>query len=342
MIRPALLSTLLVASLAQAEDPQDHAQWLEQWQFDCNAPFAETPKSTEVSHGGFKYELKGGVVKLRRESPRPAGRPARLGAIAGIKELEPETQALLSDVLAKFEKADVDAILIGGDTAEEPEVLQSIYAFLVANTKRPLLTVIGNTERAGAHNYAVSKAREGHPNLINMGLTRRLDGEGFDVVSLSGYHDKRYLHLNGGCLYTDKAIDEVAQAAKASDDPVVFLTHGPPKQSGKPALDFVPGAGNVGDPAITKLIKDAKIPFGVFGHILEAAGHGTDLAGKVLPEKKAHPALYVNQGSCNPLPWKLNDGTTSYGLAAILTVQGKSGSYEIIRAAKPKPAATGD
>jgi hypothetical protein len=44
----------------------------------------------------------------------------------------------------------------------------------------------------------------------------------------------------------------------------------------------------------------------------------------------------VNQGSANPLPWKLNDGTTSYGLAALLTIDGKKASYEILRGAKPK------
>jgi hypothetical protein len=43
----------------------------------------------------------------------------------------------------------------------------------------------------------------------------------------------------------------------------------------------------------------------------------------------------VNQGSANPLPWKLNDGTTSYGLAALLTIEGGRGAYEVLRGSKP-------
>src|SRR5207244_6981531 len=157
------------------------------------------------------------------------------------------------------------------------------------------------------------------------------------LVSLSGYHDKTYLHLSGGCIYTEQALTDAQSAIRAADDPVVMLVHGPPKQSGKQALDYVPGAGNVGDQKLTDLIKQLKVPFGTFGHILEAGGHGTDLAGKPLPPKKLHPALYVNQGSANPLIWKMNDGTTAYGLAAILTVDGKKASYEVLKAPKPPP-----
>ena len=50
-----------------------------------------------------------------------------------------------------------------------------------------------------------------------------------------------------------------------------------------------------------------------------------------LPQKKPFPALYVNQGSANPLVWKMNDGTSAYGLAAILTINGKQASYEVLK-----------
>jgi hypothetical protein len=94
----------------------------------------------------------------------------------------------------------------------------------------------------------------------------------------------------------------------------------------------------VGDPKLADLLKRMKVPFGVFGHILEAGGHATDLGGKPLAQKKLFPALYVDQGSANPLIWKMNDGTTAYGLAAILTVDGKQASYEVLKAPKPPPA----
>ena len=337
MKRLALAIAAGLARVASAEDLADWAAWEEAYQFDCNAPFAGVAKPEVKTGGGFVYEFAGGTIKVRREKPRKE-KAAKLGVIAGIKDLEPETQDALKKVLALFEAADVDALVIGGDTAEAPKDLDKIYGFLVETTKRPILTIAGNTERGGAHNYAVAKLRKaGSFHLINMGLSRRYDGEGVDLVSLAGYHDKRYLHLSGGCLYTDKAVGEAVSAAKAADDPVVLLSHGPPKQTGKQALDYVPQVGNVGDPALGELIKQGKIPFGVFGHILEAGGHASDLAGKLLPQKKLFGALYLNQGSVNPLIWKMNDGTTSYGLAAILTVQGKQASYEMIRLQKPPP-----
>ena len=337
-MKRAALMAVLIAHAAWAEDLADWATWEEAYQFDCNAPFGGVARPETKTLGGFVYEFAGGTVKVRRETPRKDAATAKIGVLAGIKDLEPETKDALTRVFAQFDAADVDVVIVGGDTSEAPDALDQIYGFLVEATKRPILTIAGNTERGGAHNYAIAKQRKaGQFHLINMGLTRRYDGEGVDVVSLSGYHDKRYLHLSGGCLYTQKAIADAAAAARASDDPVVLLVHGPPKQSGGQALDYVPQVGNVGDPAINALIKEAKIPFGVFGHILEAGGHATDLTGKVLQVKKPAKALYLNQGSVNPLPWKMNDGTTSYGLAAVLTVKGPLASYEVIKLPKPAP-----
>ena len=328
---------LLWPALALADAPKDFTSWEDAWQFDCNAPFDHYSPADSQDHEGFRYEHTGATVKVRRLAPR-AAKVAKLGLLAGIKDLEADTKAMLELFLADFDKADVDAIVVGGDTAEDPAVLEQVFAFLGGATKRPVLTIAGNTERAAALNYAVQKLRRaGAGNLVNMDVIRRYDGDGFDVVSIAGYHDKAYLHLTGGCIYQDKHLDQAEKAAAACDDPVVLLSHGPPKQKGQAAIDYVPGADNVGDQRLTDLITRAKIPFGVFGHILEAGARGTDLSGKVLPPKKPQPALYVNQGSANPLPWRLNDGTTSYGLAAILTIDGKRGSYEILRGAKPAP-----
>ncbi|MBK7858440.1 MAG: metallophosphoesterase [Archangiaceae bacterium] len=296
-----------------AEPPRDFAAYEDAYQFECNAPWVRVGSPLVTTHQGWQYEYGGASVKVRREGA-PAKGPVKLGLLAGIKDLEPETQRALQLFLAAFEKADVEAIIVGGDTAEQTEVLDQVYAWLPQQTRRPIVSIAGNTERAGAHNYAIAKARKaGAQQLVNMGLIRRYDGPGFDLVSLSGYHDKTYLHLSGGCIYSDQALTDAEAAIRAADDPVIMLVHGPPRQSGKQSLDFVPGAGNVGDPRLTELLKRNQVQFGTFGHILEAGGHGTDLSGKPLPAKKLHPALYVDQGSANPLPWKMNDGTTAHG-----------------------------
>lgn len=328
-----LCCALLCSSLALAED---FSAWEERYQFDCNGPFEHFSPADVKEREGWRFEHTGGTVKVRRVKPR-AGKKPVLGLLAGIKDLEPETKVMLDTFIAGFEKADVDAIVIGGDSSSEPDALDQILEYLGKATNRPLLIVAGNMERGAALNYAVLKQRKaGATHLLNLDVVRRYDGDGVDVLGLGGYHDKAYLHLAGGCIYKEKDIDALERAAAAADDPVVLLTHGPPRQKGQQAIDYVPGADNVGDPHLTELINKAKISFGIHGHILEAAGRATDASGKPLPQKKPHPALFVNQGSANPLPWKLNDGTTSYGLAALLTIDGKKASYEILRGAKPK------
>jgi Icc-related predicted phosphoesterase len=328
-----LLPLLLCAPAVLAED---FAAWEERYQFDCNGPFEHFSPADLKEREGWRFEHTGGTVKVRRARPRASRGPV-LGLLSGIKDMEPETRATLDGFIAAFEKADVDALVIGGDCSSEPEGLDQILDYLAKATNRPLLFIAGNMERGAALNYAILKQRRaGNLHLLNLDLIRRYDGDGVDVLGLGGYHDKAYLHLAGGCVYKEKDVDVLAQAAAASDDPTVLLSHGPPRMKGQQAIDYVPGADNVGDARLTSLITKAKIPFGVHGHILEAAGRATDLAGKPLPPKKPHAALFIDQGSANPLPWKLNDGTTSYGLAALLTIDGKKASYEFLRAPKPK------
>ncbi len=336
MLLRVVLASCAVASLASAETPTNFTAWEDAYQFDCNGPFEHFAPPEVVERQGFRFEHTGGTVRVRRLGAR-AGKKPKLGLLAGIKDLEPETQALLTTFLAAFDKADVDAVIIGGDTASEPGDLDKILAFVAQATNRPTLVIVGNMERAAALNHTLlTLRRAGHAHLLNFDTIRRYDGDGVDVVSLAGYFDKAYLHLAGGCIYKDKDLDAVERAAAAADDPVVLLSHGPPRQRGQQAIDYVPGADNVGDPQLTDVIRHAKIPFGVFGHILEAAGYATDLEGKHLPPNKPQPSLFVNQGSANPLLWRMNDGSTAYGLAAILTIDGKKASYDVLRGAKPK------
>lgn len=334
-LRTGVFATALLAATSMAEPATTHAEFESKNEFKCNAPLEVLAQAEVREHAGFRYELRGSTVALRRASP--AKGPARIGVLSAIKDAEPQTLALLTNFVETFEKRDVALIVVGGDTADDPAVLERVYAHLTQKTSRPILTVAGNTERSGAHNHAVAKTRKaGAQHLLNGGLVRRLDAEGFDVVTLSGYYDPRYAHGRGVCIYKKEDVQAVIAAAKSSDDPVILLSHGPPRQEGKSAVDFVPGAGNVGDQEITRALTEGNIPFGIHGHILEAGGIATDLRGKPLREKKTHASLYLNPGSANPLPWKMNTGKTAYGLAAVLTVDGKRASYEILRAPKPK------
>lgn len=331
------LSLLVLFTLhAATAAAQGFAAWETEHQYDCNGPFEHFGPPDVQTYGGFRYEYTGGTVKVRRETPK-AARVAALGALSGIKDLEPETKALVQRFLADFEKADVDAIIVGGDTSSEPDGLDGILGFLADATQRPLLVIAGNMERGAALNYAIARLRKaGHPNVLNMDLIRRYDGDGVDLASIAGYHDKTYLHLSGGCIYGEKDLAALERAIQAADDAVVLLAHGPPRQRGQKAIDYVPGAGNVGDPRLTEVVTRHKVPFGIHGHILEAGGSATDAGGRALPARKWHPALFVDQGSANPLIWRLNDGSSAFGLAAIVRVDGKRASYEVLRGPKPQ------
>ena len=340
-MRNALVVALaLVARAASAQEEPEPLKTFAEYEaahaFDCNGPLAELPAAELVEHGGFKYELLGSTVRARRAAGGARG-PVRIGVLSGIKDLEPETKEAHEGFFAEMKKQQVSAVIIGGDAAEAPDDLEKVYAFLVTQTDVPLLAIAGNSERGGAHHYAIRKAREGHPNLLDLNIVRRFDGEGFDVVSLGGYYDKRFMRMAGGCTYSAADVAAVQDAAKQCDDPVIFLAHGPPRQSGQKAIDYVPEAGNVGDAELTQAIITAKIPFGVFGHILEAGGKASDLKGNPLLENKLFKALYLNPGPANPLPWKLNSGQTSYGLAAVLTIEGKQAKYQLLKAPKKAP-----
>src|SRR5947199_74522 len=76
---------------------------------------------------------------------------------------------------------------------------------------------------------------------------------------------------------------------------VMGVQHGPPGQSGMAPLDVPEDRNDVGDPDLAIAIAEAKINFGVFGHILESGGRAKDLEGKK-PVKRGQPAsaLYLN------------------------------------------------
>ena len=118
------------------------------------------------------------------------------------------------------------------------------------------------------------------PNVVNTDLVRSIDADGWDAVSLPGYYDPKYTHQSGYCMYSRDDVRGLAKLAKALEGPVVLLSHGPPRQQGKDALDFVPKVGNVGDETLTLTLKKSPIPFGAFGHIGEAGGRATYLDGR--------------------------------------------------------------
>ena len=83
---------------------------------------------------------------------------------------------------------------------------------------------------------------------------------------------------------------------------MALVSHGPPRGEGAEAIDRIYEHRNVGDPAMAAMIKELKIPFGFFGHILEAGGRATDDVGNPIKPGHLSKSLFANAGSASAIP----------------------------------------
>ena len=299
-------------------------------------------KADKWTESGFTYTVSGGKAEVHGA----ATKDGRIGLLAAVKDYGPETQANLKTFVAAFKKAGVTGIVVDGDSAygvdDQDSTLTELFSWL-GEQGLPIYAIIGNSESRSSFNRALLGAFRKHPNVLNLNLVRRVEADGFTLVSLPGYYDKRYIHESAGCQYKADDAGELARIARGAPSPVVLVSHGPPRQDGKGALDVTDDGHNVGDPDLATAIAEAKINFGVFGHILESGGRATDLEGKKsIKPGQAVPALFVNPGPAFADPWGLNGGGVSHGMAAILTLKGGKGEWQQIKAgsaAKAPPPA---
>jgi Icc-related predicted phosphoesterase len=225
----------------------------------------------------------------------------------------------------------VEWVVVNGDLALEEFDLEEVVDTL-AESGLPLLVVLGNSESKGSWARTYGDRIGKYPNLINGTWVRQIIADDVEFWTIAGYHDKRFVHQGAGCLYKSEQVDEMKKLTSGGKGPVVLVSHGPPQGKGKTALDWITDKKNVGDPQLNALIDKKTIPFGLFGHILEAGGSGVakDLVTVVKPGK-ASPQLYVNAGSASGDPWSLNDGSTSYGMAMLFIIEGDKARYELKR-----------
>jgi hypothetical protein len=109
----------------------------------------------------------------------------------------------------------------------------------------------------------------------------------------------------------------------------MLISHGPPRGEGSQALDYAILGGNVGNPEINRAIEEGKIAFGAFSNIKEAGARATDLPGTtIIPPSTPAKSLFLNPGPADSMRWEMNDGTKSYGMAAVLTIEGGQASWK--------------
>jgi Icc-related predicted phosphoesterase len=302
----------------------------------CVGPITTgTPEALTIA--GVAWELNGSTMTMKS----PAKDTLVLGLISDIKEDSDENKANVLEIAKWFTKSGADLILVAGDTGETAAEIQSSLDILAAN-KVPVFAIIGNREGKHDHAAALSKARAEHGNVFNLNTVRRVVTPLLEVISMPGYFNPRYIHAADGCAYQAADVASVAQLAALAKAPTLLISHGGPKQEGPLGVDRTSEGDNVGDPALAKVLADAKIPFGVFGNIHEAGGHATDLAGRTLVKPgEFAPSFYLHPGPADAVRWLMNDKSESVGMAAVMTVKGGKAKYEVLRLADPEKAAKG-
>lgn len=299
----------------------------------CPAPFFVVDAPDVVAIGAARFQR--GGASWTKEGARhrgPGAKPLVLGVLGAVKDADDATRENLLVAAQAFAKQGVDAVVVNGDlTSNETSAIGPVVNLLAeVFPSTPVLAHAGNYEWTSGFSQAFADVGARAPQLINMNLVRDVDFGGVHVVSLPGYFNRHFAQ-SGSCHYRDEDVAAVgarAQELAARGDVVVLTSHGPPAGTGALALDVTYDGAHVGDPALTRLLRDAGIHVGLFSHILEAGGRAVvdvDGAAAAAPGKAA-ANLYVNVGSASAFGWELlpagkeKKGKTSRGMAAIVVV----------------------
>jgi hypothetical protein len=313
--------------LAEADVPDTaYAEYIGARLIKCTGEGGKLAEPVAMEIGGRAYTYFGDRLSLKGDDPDGV---VSLGVLGAIKDYSDETRAALDFFLDRFAAEKIDALVLNGDlAATEYEITQVVLH--CAERGWLTLVLIGNTEGRTAFNRALLNAYKVAPNAINFDFVRRVDLGGATLVSLPGYLDRKFVHQSGGCSYKPRDVDALADYTAAAEQPVVLVSHGPPAGEDKRALDTAVEAGNVGDARLTGFLREHEIPFGLFGHILEAGGRAVDRKGEPVAAGKWVDNAYLNVGSANPLPWQLNSGELSCGMGALLQIKGDQARFEFI------------
>jgi Icc-related predicted phosphoesterase len=292
----------------------------------CSFLYPRKEKETRVIRGrryfieGFTMRVEGKVEEFR------------FGVLAGIEDTSLYTIRNLRRFVALFKRHKVDAIIVVGGMPEKREGMIKVLTPLV-RSKLLIFTIVGATEDFFEYRKALELLSRNYSNLIDMTVIRQIKLGQIEVLTLPGYFRAFYLKARErGCAYIPSDIRRLVPLAKKAKGVVVFVSPGPPEGKGVFAIDFARGGVNVGDPNLTSFIKETQIKFGIFGHIHEAGGKGTDLEGSsIIPEGTWAKTLFLNPGPGEAVPWYMNDKSLQSGMAAIFHIKGKKARYKIFK-----------
>ncbi len=329
-IRITLLALLFAPfSAAQAAEHRDWASFMKANRYKCPGPFDTLKKPRKVTLGGKSYRHDGYTLEI--EKPDDDDRVV-IGVMSALKDVTPNTRKNVEEALSWFRSRGAEWLVVNGDIAIEELALEDAIDVL-GESGLPTLMVLGNSESRSSFARAYASKSKKYPNLVNGTWVRKIVADDAEFWTLPGYYSKSFVYQGAGCRYKQEDVEAMRKELLPSGaTPVVLVSHGPPRGTGPRSIDVITDNSNVGDEAMSQLIKKENIPFGIFGHILESGGRAVagDLATPVAQER-ASAALYVNAGSISGDPWGMNDGSTSYGMALLVIIDGGKATYEVKR-----------
>jgi len=298
---------------------------------ECAAPLDPGP-TTDVTIGSRAAKASGSRLTF---ADKDADGAFTLGVLGPMNEDSGENMLALKKYLKFFADEKVDAIAFPGDVGEVADGIARVLKTAAAESKVPVFVLIGNSECRAEYTDGVDAARKEANNIVNLNAYRVIETPELTIVSLPGYHDPNFMRCQTGCRYFKSNVDEVVQAAKSAKTPVLLIAHGPPHGSGNAALDFSSaGDINAGDAEINRAIKEGNIAFGVFSNIKESGGRATAEADATTQVKEGTPSksLFLAAGPADTMKWSMNDGTTSFGMAQVISVKGDQATFKVMRA----------
>jgi hypothetical protein len=266
-----------------------------------------------------------------REKIRAPSGQLKLGVLAGLKDASDENVAHLRKLVEGLRARGAEVLLADGDVGDNLDE-QLVLLGILTETSLPVLVVAGNREVRSDLDAAEADLRKRGGRIWDLSRTRIADLGDAVVVGLAGTMDRRLLHADGACVYLQKDLDAVAAFLdRHAGPPAILAMAVPPRGRGAKALDVSEGQ-NLGDPRILPLLTLRRAPFGVFGQAWESGGRALDGASAPVAAGQSTEQLYLNVGAADRTPWPMADGSTVAGQAAVLSLQGRRASVEIVRA----------
>ena len=314
------------------DEPEAFKTWdayLKAHRYDCPGPLDTLDPPRELNIGGKRYLHRG--YKLEVITP-DADRKVIIGAFGASKDVSKGTKANMQEMADWFRAEGVEWVVANGDLALSEFDLEQVYEVL-ASFQLPTLVMLGNSDSQGSWARLYRERADKYPFIIDGSNIRQIAADDVEFWTMPGYHNRRFSHQTGVCIYKKEDVDTMRRKLRPHGDaPIMLVSHGPPQGDGPNSIDVIPNGKNVGDSELTRLIKRRRLPLGLFSHILEAGGRAVTEDFKTpIRENTWSKSMHINVGSLSGDPWGMLDGTSSFGMAAIIEIGPDGARYKFKR-----------